>query len=436
MIGRTNAQSGGGGSALDYSIIFQVEGADYFVMSCLDGDSVAAPPKPVVSGKVFGGWYIGTEKVSFPYTPTQSVTMTANMLASVIVGFTGMTNSNSMLTWTDDLAPLNDSPAYTTTSSGSYVTVDSAVKDIFPFSEITEMTDAEGSVFIKFPKMWQKWVFDASGNIDGIKICNVQADDDYFISDAYLKSDDTTVYNDYFALGKYEGSGSSSQMFSKSGNACLVNVTRAQCRSAARANGATYQQLYFAQLVLYNMLTMMKYRTTDIQSVYAGRTNASAETLTGSCDFITGLDGWNTATQAVKMNGIENPYGNIDKWVDGIWFTGYAVYAHRLPTQFVDSTSNAELTNIVRSTTASVYTKYIQPGSLASVRSYAYCTGPAASSTSYFRDAYYYHSSGTVLYVGGSWSNAARAGLWYLNGNYSASDLYAYVGSRLTYRPS
>lgn len=356
--------------------------------------------------------------------------MVANMSSIITVGFTGMTNSDSTLTWTDDIAHLQNSPAYTLETSGSYVTVKSVLEEIWPFSDITEMTDAQGNVFVKFPKMWQKWSFDASGNIDGVRFCNEKADDGFFLSDAYLKSDNLDVYNDYFALGKYEGSGSFSQMFSKSSQTCLVNVTRAQCRTAAKANGATYQQLDFAQFVLYNMLTMLKYRTTDIQGVYKGRTSATAATGTGDCDYITGLDGWNTVTQSVKMNGIENPYGNIYKWVDGIWFSDSAVYAHRLPTQFTDDTTNAVLTSIVRPSWEG-YVKYLKAGTIAS---YAYCTDASASDSTYFRDRYW--SGGTVLYVGGSWGTAAKAGLWYLGGNGSASDPSAGIGSRLTYRPS
>lgn len=434
MKGLTNSQ--GGGASIGYTVTFKVSGNDYYVASCLVGDSVLAPENPSVSGKVFNGWYDGTEKIVFPYTPTQSVTLTANMLSSIIVGFTGMTNSDSVLTWTDDIADLNSSPAYTTSASGAYVTVNSAVKDIFPFSEISEMTDAEGNVFVKFPKMWQKWVHDANGNLDGIKFCNVQADEDYFINDAYLKSDSLDTYNDFFALGKYEGSGSTAKLFSKSGAACLVNVTRAQCRTAAVANGATYQQLDFAQFVLYNMLTMLKYRTSNIQSVYAGRTSADAATTTGGCDAISGFDGWNTATGSVKMNGIENPYGNINKWVDGVFFSSSSVYVHRLSTQFADSTTNAVLTSITRPTTSSGYTKYIKEGGLATVRSYAYCTDAGGTNSTYFADAYYYASSGTVLRVGGYWDNAADAGLWNLNGNRDASGTYASIGSRLCYRPS
>ena len=434
MKGLTNSQSGS--ASIGYTVTFKVSGNDYYVSSCLVGDSVLAPEKPTISGYVFGGWLDNGTAVTFPYTPTADVTLNANMLSAIIVGFTGMTNSDSTLTWTDDIAHLQGSPAYTLETSGSYVTVKSVLEEIWPFSYITEMTDAQGNVFVKFPKMWQKWSFDASGNLDGVKFSNVQADSEYFINDAFLKSDDLNAYNDYFALGKYEGSGSSSQMYSKTGLACLVNVTRAQCRTAARANGATYQQLDLAQYVLYNMLTMLKYRTSNIQNVYAGRTSASEATTTGDCDAISGLDGWNTATGAVKMNGVENPYGNINKWVDGVWFSDTQVYVHRLPTQFTDGTTNAVLTTITRPS-SNGYTEYLKPSGRITQQSYVYCTDANGSASTYYGDGcYYYSPTGTVLYVGGYWSSAAYAGLWYLYGSLGESRTYSYIGARLSYRPS
>lgn len=435
MKGLTNAQTKGGSTLLAYNVTFKVDGADYYIASCLEGETISPPPKPIVTGKVFLGWQINGVDVTFPYAPTANVEMVANLSASVIVGMTGLTNSNSVLTWTDDIADLNTVPPYSTTVDGSNVTANCVLQSKWPFTEIQEFTDASGNAFIKFPKMWQKWVTDASGNIDGVKFCNVQADTDYFLSDAYLKSDDTSVYNDYFALGKYEGSGSTTQMYSKTGQTCLVSVTRAQCRTASKANGATYQQLDISQYVLYNMLTMLKYRTSNIQSVYAGRTSFSAATLTGDTDLITGLDGWNTASGAVKMNGVENPYGNIYKWVDGIFFSNTLIYVHRLPTQFADSTTGALNLNILRSSVERGYTKYLKSGATLDTRGYAFCTDSSGSNSTYYADSYY-SSSGTVLSVGGYWPSGTSAGLWSLSGRLDASGSYTHVGSRLSYRPS
>lgn len=138
------------------------------------------------------------------------------------------------------------------------------------------------------------WLLDGSGNIDGIKISNVQADTDYFIPDAFLDPSDGVSYLDYFVLGKYEASGSSAKMYSKNGQACYVNMTRAVARTAARAYGtlsnfyAGYQQIDISMLILCNFLCMLYYKTPNIQRVYGGRTGSETTSWsnaanTGSC---------------------------------------------------------------------------------------------------------------------------------------------------------
>lgn len=289
---------------------------------------------------------------------------------------------------------------------------------------------------------------DSSGNISGYKFSNSKVDDDYFISDAYLNPSDTTgnTYCDYFALGKYEMSGSSSKGFSKSGASCLVKITRATARTISRAYGNEsnfyngYQQLDLAQLIMYNLLCMMFYRTADIQTVYGGRTGSGTKTswlnasVTGTCDGITGMNGWNTSTDCVKMLGIENPYGNVGKWVDGVCFSDATIYVHRFPQQYTDDTSNAKTLQFNRPTRYN-YVKYLKSGNTSNIQSFAYVSDATGGYSTYYGDYSYYSSNGTVLCAGGTWDYTTRAGLWCLYGNHPASSSYSYVGARLSYRP-
>ena len=179
------------------------------------GESIEAPLAPDVYGYTFIGWYTmneGGDKVVFPYKPNGDITLYARMPQGITVGFIGLTDSAYEITLTDDIA---GTPKYTTSTSGNYVNVTNELDEQWPFSEIKEFTDENGNVFVKFPKMWMKWVT-KGGNIDGVRFASVQVDDTWFISDAFLDPRDETcqTYLDYFALGKYEGSGSSSKVFS------------------------------------------------------------------------------------------------------------------------------------------------------------------------------------------------------------------------------
>lgn len=357
-----------------------------------------------------------------------------------VIGFTGLTNSSGELTWTDDIASLQSSAPYTTTTSGNYVSVTGALDNYFPYNQITEVEDGNGNTFIRFPKCYIKWTNDSSGNIDGFQVSNAQVDSDYFIPDCFLNPnsvDGTDSYLDYVDIGKYEGSGSSSMVYSRSGYAPLVSITRANFRTGCRAYGTStnyyngYQQLDIQTLTLYNFLCMLYYRTSNIQTVYAWETDASPANNTGSTNGVTGLNGWNTSTSCVKMLGVENPYENIYKWVDGIFFSGTTSYIHRFPTQYDDSITNGTTMGFNRYS-SNGYVQYLRQGTTNATKSAVYCSSATSKSGNYMDDCYY--AGGEVLNISGYWYGD-YAGLWSLNGDASVSSAGGSIGGRLCRRP-
>ena len=362
-----------------------------------------------------------------------------------VIGFTGLTNSSGALTWTDDIASLQSSAPYTTTTSGDYVSVTGALDNYFPYNQITEVEDGNGNTFIRFPKCYIKWTNNSSGNIDGFQVSNAQVDSDYFIPDCFLNPnsvDGTDSYLDYVDIGKYEGSGSSSMVYSRSGYSPLVSITRPNFRRGCRAYGSSanyyngYQQLDIQTFTLYNFLCMMYYRTSNIQSVYAGRTattNTSASD-TGSTDGVTGLNGWNTSTTCVKMLGVENPYGNTIKWCDGIFFSSSTMYIHRYPTQYSDSTTNGTTMGYTWPTSDEGFVQYLRQGTANATKSAVYCSTVTSTSGGYMADYYYCPANSTVLCAGGTWSAGSYTGLWYLYGR-PASYNNTIISGRLCRRP-
>lgn len=361
-----------------------------------------------------------------------------------VIGFTGLTNSSGALTWTDDIASLQSSTPYTTTTSGNYVSVTGALDSYFPYNQITEVEDGNGNTFIRFPKCYIKWTNDSNGNIDGFQVSNTQVDSDFFIPDCFLNPnsvDEGDNYLDYVDIGKYEGSGSSATIYSRSGYTPQVAITRAGSRAWCRVYGSSsnyyngYQQLDIQMLTFYNFLCMLYYRTANIQTVYVGRTSASSTSNTGSTDGVAGLNGWNTSTFCVKMLGVENPYGNINVWCDGIFFSSKTVYIHRYPTQYADSTTNGITMGYTRPSTSNVYVQSLRQGTSNTTKSAVFCSETTSTSGSYTSDAYYYSSSGGVLDVGGNWGNGINAGLWSLAGYIATSSASAQIGGRLCRRP-
>ena len=424
-----------------YTVTFVANGSNFEVCSVVAGKSVAQPNTPTSEGQIFSGWYTdatGGTEVTFPYTPTQDTTLYARFIDLIIVGVTGLTNENGILTFTDDIAGVG---AYTTSKEGDYVSVTNPLSSYFPFNQISEFTDEEGNVFVKFPQLWMKWELGTGGSINGYKFSNVNAGEGYFIPDAFL--DPTNISEDsylpYFALGKYEMSGSKAKGFSKSGQTCLVDETIGGARGAARAYGNAanlykgYQQLDFAQLTLYNLMCMMFYGTSNIQKVYGGRTGQgtvtswSGASATGTCDGVTGMNGWNVSTDCVKMLGIENPYGNIIKWCDGVNFSSQTIYAQRYPQNYG---SNGNSMGFDRPENG--YIKFFKNGTTAKTRSYMYASETGGSANTYCGD--YAYRYGSVLGVGASWDDGFKAGLWYLK-CYDTTNSGLSIGARLSYRP-
>lgn len=434
----------GGGIDGGYTVTFMSNNTTYASLSILQGGSVNAPSNPTVEGATFLGWYTGEggtgSAISFPYTPSSDITLYADFYESIVLGFTGLTNESGELTLTDDVAGF---AKYTTSESGAYVNVSNPLDSVFPYNQIEEFTDDSENVFVKFPKFWMKWVVNDSGEIDGWKISDTQADEDYFIPDCFLNSDGAT-YNDYFALGKYEASGSSSKMYSKSGATCLLNIAKKNARTAARAYGSSdnyyngYQLEDMSMLTAYNFLCMMYYQTANIQTVYGGRTGSGSSwdsaSATGTCDALSGMNGWSTTTDCVKMLGIENPYGNIFKWIDGIYFSSSTVYIHRLPQNFADSTSLGLKLGVSRPE-SNGYISALKSGTATGTRSCVYASAVSGSKSTYCGDYCEYISSGAVLCVGGYWNAPSSAGLWCLNGFFGSSYGYTQIGARLAYRP-
>lgn len=450
--GSSNIVNGG------YTVKFVVKDSLYAVLSVTAGQSLNSPTVPKASGQYFTGWFteaIEGQKISFPYKPTADITVYAHFSEQVIVGITGLDNDDDILTLTDDIAGLE---GYTEQQAGDYVSVSSPLSEYFPFNEIEEYTDEFGNAFVKFPKIWMKWLNNTEGDISGYKFSNCQADDEFFVPDAFLnpKYVTTDEYLPYFALGKYEMSLTNNKGFSKSGTNVNLLTSRDTARYCARAaygdasnlyNG--YQMIDYSQLIVYNLLCMMFFQHSNIQYVYGGRTGSGTvpswdkASITGTCDGVSGMNGWNVATDCVKMLGVENPYGNIDKWVDGILLAGINSSSDqcqiiRYPQFFQDKYSpDHSLPLVTYGYGVDDYLKNIGISSNDKTKSYIVVRGLKDYYTGAFGDYLYFQApSGKygVAISGGGYSDKGKAGLWNLTLKPTIGEKVD-AGSRLAYRP-
>lgn len=439
--------------SLGYNVTFNDGESDYTIVSVPPGGTISEPPAPAGTG-TFKGWYTeasGGIQISFPYTPTGHVTLYAQFLQRTIIGATGFYNNQAgTLTWTDDIA---DFTSYTTSQVGNDVTVSSNLDNVFPYNQISEMTDAEGNVFIKIPKLWMKWVYSSNQTITGVKFSDDQVDEDYFIPDCFLdpSDPDLNTYLDYFAIAKYEGSGDTTKLYSKTGQSLLRNITRAQARTAARSYGTSdnayngYQLYDLSMWTVYNLLCSIYYKTTNLRSVYHGYTTVPSggggnPRNTGGVDGVSGLNGWNTSTECVKMLGVENPFGNCNKFIDGVFYQqGYTyLFVWRNPKNYYEGIyqSAAQLLT-PQKYSYNRFPYWMITSAEATLKSYMW-PRDVTSTEGYYGSKYYLSSSLSsmekiVFTTGGYWQDA-KCGIWTLEGVGEATTSSS-VCARLAYRP-
>ena len=300
----------------------------------------------------------------------------------------------------------------------------------YPWSNIEEVTDESGNVFVKIPKFYSKITKNADGTykhqLSGVK---------HEGFDTLFKVGAKEI--DYVMVGKYEGSGSSSMVYSKSGQTPLVNITMDDFRNGCKAHGAGYQQYDFLIDLIIKELWLVEMATTNSQSIMYGYANDNSSIInTGATDTVatpTGSPISNTdGKHACKYRGIENPWGNIWKWCDGISFSGSSVYVCTEPTAYSASKTTLPYEYYGTRASSNGFVKTVAPlkeGSLIQ-----YVTAVGADESSYYCDRSW--QGGTVLNCSGKWNNGTRAGLWYWDSDNTASTSGIDIGGRLCYKPS
>lgn len=312
--------------------------------------------------------------------------------------------------------------------------IDSGFDDCYPWSDIEEVTDEFGNVFIKIPKFYSKITKNSYGTykhqLSGTK---------YEGFDTLFKVGNREI--DYIMVGKYEGSGSTTRVYSHTNTEPLIGANINDYRLACQANGDGYQQYDLVIDCIIKELWLVEMKTTDVQSIMKGRTTVfdGGPQVSGTTDGVgtptsSGSPESNSdGKHACKYRGIENPWGNINKWVDGIHFDSSSFYVCTEPDAYK---SYAVLEPISypyvaykKQWNSSGYVTAWGPVASDSVISFisSVSNQSSAAQTNYCDWA---SNGGGALSCGGSQSSRNNAGLWCY-----ARDLSGWVGGRLCYKP-
>ena len=278
---------------------------------------------------------------------------------------------------------------------------------------------------VRIPKFWYK--VEAEGTKWSLHIADGEKDG-YSLHPAFLESNEIYV-------GKYLcGEGYVSRSAVKPEN----SISRVTVRSNARNKGPHWGILNIAAWSALTMLFLVEYADWNSQAVVGqGYISGSAAINCGGTDSMmyhtgrpVGTDG-NTSTQ---YRGIEDLWGNLWQWVDGINFYGTQAYYCLDRANFGDD-KNAGYTQLGYSCCAGDAAFPKSHGLDQNAPWLFLPTTSGGSNSTYIPDGWWTSTGWNGFMVGGSHSHGSSAGLVARAADSAPSAVYATFGGRLLYIP-
>ena len=324
----------------------------------------------------------------------------------------------------------NPNPYY----SGMSTTPSSPFDNIMPWAGMRRVTDANAGELVEIPKFYYKWTR------DGVKMklqISMSQFDGSHVSPAHADRGDGVGERDYVYVGRYHCS--TNDYKSTSGVIPKASIKRSTARSSIHNLGSKIWQMDYAMWWTVNMLYLVEFADWNSQAKIGygcgDNSNTHNSGATDSMGYHTGTmqSSRTTYGSGTQYRYIEDWWGNVRDWCDGIYFSGADVYCIKNPSAFSDSTGGTKVRT--RSTGSSGYIKAWNTPSADGFEYALYPSDHSASEGTYVCDYCSYSSSGVVLYVGGYYSQGQYYGAFYLGGSYQASYSSVYIGCRLMVLP-
>lgn len=278
---------------------------------------------------------------------------------------------------------------------------------------------SNGDVFTKIPEFYYKRTRDSQ--YEYIYICRNKLD-------GYIKSEQ-------FSIARYTMSGSSSRVYSRSGYAPLTNVNITNFRTYARNLGVGFGQLDWHYFII-QMLYLVEYADYNSQKKLGpGYTNSShtGPINSGGCNFLGMKSGSVDGTDNTSMiyRGIEDIYGNIWQFVDGININNYKTYICYDSDKYAVDTFSGSYKPL-SFTNSSVTNSYVKKlGFDPNHPLVSMATEVGGSSDTYISDNYWCAGEKRIALVGGDWYLSSLCGLWCWNLYDTSSVAWTTFGARL-----
>ncbi len=239
--------------------------------------------------------------------------------------------------------------------------------------------------------------------------------------------------SDAFSIGRYTMSmGEDAKVHSKSGVQPLVNTNIIQFREYARKLGSEFSQLDYHYFII-QLLYLVEYADYDSQEKLGkGNSENTVANTSGECNELGMKSGTlnNDGTYSMIYRGIEDIYGNVWQFVDGINIKDRVAYVCYDPNQYESDTFDGCYKGIGYTNASS--NDYITK--LGYDKNNPLIGLPIAlngSSNTYIPDRYWQNSGNRITLVGGNWYYGTHCGLWGLSTDPAPLTVNADFGARL-----
>lgn len=282
-------------------------------------------------------------------------------------------------------------------------------------------TNPTGYIVTYFPEFWYKRWQDSS--YEYIQISNVEQEG--------------FNHSEAFYIGRYNTGGSSSAVNSKSGVAPLTGTGMTNLRTYSKNVGTNWGLMDIWRWSMLQILYLVEYADYNSQDKLGyGNCNTSAAINSGGCDSLGMKSGClaNAKATAVIYRGVENIFGNIYQWCDGINLTSYNAWVCKDRSQYASDKVSSPYVKLgyADASSGGYITKMGYDSNYPEVQR---ATATGGSDSTYCPDYFNSYSNSRAVLVGGIWGNDLYCGLWFAN-YYSATNTDAYFGGRLLFIPA
>lgn len=286
--------------------------------------------------------------------------------------------------------------------------------NIMPWSGMEEVEDPTLGTLVKIPKYYYKWGIDNERL--SLKISPSQQEG-FHVSPAHADRGDGVGERDVVYVGKYH---CADDYTSKPNVLPTHGMSRSAARTAIHSLRSDVWQWDFAMYWTIAMLYLVEFANWDTQlKIGGGCSNTGAIENTGLTDAMTYHTGTTANRVSLSVYGhtqyrhIEDLWGNVMDWADGIYFNNTDIYCIKNPSDFSDNANGTNVgTRTINSGTRSYTSHLTDPSAITGFEYALYGNATAYAGSSLTKDQYNNSSAGKDLAVGGNATQIQTNGLF------------------------